>query len=323
MKDLIENFSGLLEESVSIAEQSPFQLDRTIQNILICGMGGSGIGGEIAKQIALEYASIPIETNHGYAIPAYVNDKTLVIACSYSGNTEETISAVQKAIEKNALVVGVTSGGKLQELLKEIDAHIRIVPGGLPPRAALPYPLVQLLDLLVKANAIPARVFDQLKSSIAFLRDRQSEIIRMAEKAIDFADQRLLLYAEEQFGPILLRIKQQMNENGKELAYFNVIPEMNHNEIVGWAKECSDFSVFFIRSNFENERNSKRLDITEQIVSKKAPIMRIEAQGDNLVEQYMYINHLFDWVSFFKAERNGVDVVEVNVIDFLKAELAR
>ena len=114
-----------------------------------------------------------------------------------------------------------------------------------------------------------------------------------------------------------------MNENGKELAFFNVVPEMNHNEIVGWAKPSSDFSVFFIRSAFENPRNSKRLDITEQIVRDKASVMRIDSRGDNLFEAYMYVNHLFDWVSYFKAQKNGADVVEVNVIDYLKSELAK
>jgi glucose/mannose-6-phosphate isomerase len=121
----------------------------------------------------------------------------------------------------------------------------------------------------------------------------------------------------------MLRACQQINENSKELAFFNVIPEMNHNEIVGWAEKPKNISVVMLRSDLENSRNSKRLDITHEIILRKNAVLEVKAKGNNFIEQAFYLIHLVDWLSLLKAEKKSIDVIEVDVIDYLKNELSK
>ncbi len=324
MKELIKNFPEQLQESINISKTYQWTPERTITNIVMCGLGGSGIGAEIVKEWARSSARIPIEVCHSYELPAYVGRTTLVITCSYSGNTEETLSALAEAFVKQALVVGISSGGKLTEILTSKKCMLIKVPGGLPPRSALAYPLIQLIELLEQGGFLKTAVMEQVGASIAQLKSHQQEIIALAEKLLARSeDKKILLYSEDKFRPVLLRTCQQINENSKELAFFNVIPEMNHNEIVGWAKDPIDFLVIFVRSDLENERNARRLDITSEIVSEKSATISVQSKGVNLIEQSLYLIHLFDWLSYLKAEQKGIDVVEVKVIDHLKAELAK
>ena len=324
MKELIKNFPDQLNEAINISNTYQWNPERTITNVVICGLGGSGIGGEIVKEWARSVARIPIEVCHSYELPEYVGRTTLIITCSYSGNTEETLSTLKESFAREALVVGITSGGKLAELLGAKKCKVIKVPGGLPPRSALAYPLIQIIEVLEQGGFLKSGIKKQVEESIAFLKEHQSEIIATAENLLERSkDKKILMYSEDKMRPVLLRTCQQINENSKELAFFNVIPEMNHNEIVGWANDPVGFLVVFLRSNLENERNVKRLDITTQIVSEKSDSITVNAKGSNLIEQTLYAIHIFDWLSLLKAEDKGIDVVEVKVIDYLKAELAK
>ncbi len=323
MKELIQNFPHQLKESLHIADSYQWKLDRTISNIVICGLGGSGIGGEIVTEWLKPIAKSSIYVCHGYHLPAYVTKNTLVIACSYSGNTEETLNAVEEAFEKNALVVGITSGGTLETSLKAKQCLTVKVPGGLPPRAALAYPLVQILGILVHGGLIDDSILEQIKASVSLLNNEQGAIQVIAKELMQKSLQKqLLFYAEDVFKPCLLRGCQQINENSKALAFYNVIPEMNHNEIVGWANEKEDHLVCMLRSNLEDPRNQKRLDTTKEIISKKSNVYSLLLKGNNLIEQSFYAIHLLDWLSFYLAEEKNIDVMEVHVIDYLKSTLA-
>lgn len=324
MKELIQHFPDQLKEAINISETYQWNPQRTITNIVICGLGGSGIGGEIAKEWTKSIARVPVEVCHSYELPEYVNKTTLIISCSYSGNTEETLSTLDEAFAKGALIVGITSGGKLEQLLKAKNCKVIKVPGGLPPRSALAYPLIQIIQVLELGGLLKSELIGQIGESIPLLRNHQEEIIALAKDLLERSrDKKILLYSEDKFRPVLLRTCQQINENSKELAFFNVIPEMNHNEIVGWAKDPVDMFVVFLRSDLENERNTRRLDITSEVVAAKSQSISVNAKGANLVEQTLYAIHVFDWLSYLKAEDKGIDVVEVKVIDYLKAELAK
>lgn len=324
MKELIQHFPDQLLEAINISETYQWNPERTITNVVICGLGGSGIGGEIAKEWTKSIARIPIEVCHSYELPEYVSKTTLIISCSYSGNTEETLATLDEAFLKEALVVGITSGGKLAELLKEKNCKVIKVPGGLPPRSALAYPLIQIVQVLELGGFLKSPLIDQVEQSISLLRNHQEEIIAIAKNLLEHSrNKKLLLYAEDKFRTVLLRTCQQINENSKELAFFNVIPEMNHNEIVGWAKDPQDMFVVFLRSDLENVRNTRRLDITTEVVVSKSESTTVKAIGANVVEQTLYAIHIFDWLSYLKAEDKGIDVTEVKVIDYLKAELAK
>lgn len=134
----------------------------------------------------------------------------------------------------------------------------------------------------------------------------------------------MILYGEDTLAPILLRACQQLNENSKELAFYNVIPEMNHNEIVGWGADPGQFFTIFIRSQFENLKNEQRLNISSEIISGKTKnVHNVKGLGDNPIEEAIYLIHLFDWLSYLRAEKKGVDVSEVHVIDYLKSQLAK
>jgi glucose/mannose-6-phosphate isomerase len=324
MKELITNFPQQLNEGINISKTVELKFDRTISNIVICGLGGSGIGGEIVKKWLKSNSFLPIEVCHSYDLPEYVSRFTLVIACSYSGNTEETLSCLDQALELDALIIGVTSGGKMKETLKKTRNQFIQVPGGLPPRSALAYPLVQIIEIFEQVDILKYSIRDKIKGSIELLNKEQVAIQSIANDLLKKSSgKRILLYSEDQFSTVLLRTCQQINENSKELAFFNVIPEMNHNEIVGWAEKQNDLCVISVRSSLENERNGRRLDITEEVVSKKADLCIVNAKGEDLIEQTLYLIHVFDWLSFYKAEQKGIDVTEVDVIDYLKAELSK
>jgi len=325
MRNLIQNFPKQLQESLMISRGYSLNFTREIQNVIICGLGGSGIGGEIVKSWLFNSSLVPIHVCHNYRIPYYAGENSLVIACSYSGNTEETLHAVNEAIDSNTMVVGISSGGMLENLLNESgDTFVRI-PGGLPPRSALAYPLIQLLEVFDQSGVLKEPVKDHVAKAANLLISSQSEIIQSARSLMEIArGNNMLFYAEEGFRPVVIRGCQQINENSKELAFYNVIPELNHNEIVGWAKKPSNLFTVFVRNDFEFSKNSKRLDLTEMIVrSKSSDVSKFHAVGKNPIEQALYTIHFLDWLSLLIAEDKGIDVVEVDVIDRLKMELGK
>lgn len=324
MKELITNFPNQLQEGINISKTVDLTFDRKISNVVICGLGGSGIGGEIVKQWLKNNSTVPIEVCHSYDLPEYVTNFTLIITCSYSGNTEETLSCLDQALELYAFVIGVTSGGKMKEILQKTDNQFIEVPGGLPPRSALAYPLIQLVEIFEQSGILKYSIREKLLTSIALINKEQSSIKTIAEELLGKSTgKRILLYSEDKFAPVLLRVCQQINENSKELAFFNVIPEMNHNEIVGWAETQNDIYTIFVRSNLENDRNRMRLDITSKIISSKSDSQYVFAKGENMIEQSLYLIHIFDWLSLYKSEQKGIDVIEVEVIDYLKSQLAK
>lgn len=325
MRNLIKNFPSQLEESLTFSNGIKIEMNRTITNVIICGLGGSGIGGEIVKTWFKTTSALPIEVCHSYDLPQYASETSLIIACSYSGNTEETLSTLDQAIKANSFIIGITSGGKLERVSIELGFPVVKVPGGLPPRSALAYPLIQLVKIVSSVVSKNDNVIKQLESSPDFIRKHQSEIIKIAEGILDNSEgNNILFYSEDQFEPVGLRACQQINENSKELAFRNVIPEMNHNEIVGWAQAPENIFTVFLRSSLEHPKNSQRIDITHEVISSKTiKHMAIEAVGENLVHQTLYLIHILDWVSLIQAERKQIDVEEVKVIDFLKKRLAK
>ncbi|MFK7785318.1 MAG: bifunctional phosphoglucose/phosphomannose isomerase [Crocinitomicaceae bacterium] len=324
MKELIENFPNQLKESIAIASDVKLTFKSGIENIVICGLGGSGIGGEIIKQWTRSICKLPVEVSHSYEIPAFVNENSLVVTCSYSGNTEETLDALAQSLKTGAEIIGVTSGGKMETILSENNKQVIKVPGGLPPRAALAYPLVQLVEIFEQGEFLSQSIRKDLETSIDLIIENQQDAQIIAKDIIEKSENRkLLFYGEDKLGPVVLRACQQLNENGKVLAFSNLIPEMNHNEIVGWADDSDELYIVFLRSALENPRNTLRLDITESVVSKKAKTHTVKGKGANLVQQTLYLIHVLDWVSLYKAEQKGIDPVEVNIIDYLKSELAK
>jgi glucose/mannose-6-phosphate isomerase len=325
MKELIEAFPKQIEKGIEIFSTSlPKEVQKKYTNVVISGLGGSGIGGTIIRDLSAYIANIPVVVNKEYSIPAFVGPGTLFIASSYSGDTEETISATQAAIRKNANIICITSGGKLAAMAKEHGLGLLLIPGGSPPRANLGYSLTQLICIFSATGLLPAISTEELKGTIAFLEKNKASILEKASSlARQLYQKRVIIYSDASHEGISIRFRQQLNENSKMLCWHHVIPEMNHNELVGWTEKAEDFAVVFIRNSSDHARNQFRMDINKEIVAKYAPtVIDIWGEGSNEIEKTFYIIHLVDWISYFLAELKGVDIMDIKVIDFLKKKLS-
>ncbi len=326
MREIIDQFSKQLREALTIGEKFGTPENKSeIRNVLICGLGGSGIGGEIAKDLSIDEAACPIEASKNYDIPAWVNQYTLCICSSYSGNTEETLEAYHQANKKGAQMVLITSGGKLLELAQEnANPHI-VVPGGLPPRGALAYSLTQQLVVLEAYEIIPHHYVKELHAVPDFLDAHRDAIQAEAAEIANVAKDSIpILYVNDGWGSLATRWRQQINENSKMLAWERVIPEMNHNELVGWADNRDTVLPIFILTDTDHPKNKRRMVLVQEIVSQKVPrYMIVEAKGKNKIEQCFYLINLGDYVSMDMADLRSVDAMEIDVINHLKSELSK
>jgi len=325
MKTLVANFSKQLEEAISIGNNAKLTTSTsTINNVLICGLGGSGIGGSIVTELVVGNANVPINVTKGYFIPAYVNENTLLIVSSYSGNTEETLNCMDLAIAKKAKIVAVTSGGKVAEKCKLNNFDCILVPGGMPPRSCLGYSLTQLFFILSFHKIISNGFKTELVAAIKLINDQEAEIIAEAKQIAEKLKGKLpVIYATTYNEGIAIRFRQQLNENSKVLCWHHIIPEMNHNELVGWTQKNDHLSVLIFLDKDEYSRNLARVDINKEVIKNYASsITEVYSKGNSTIEKAIYFIHLGDWVSVLLAEIRQVDATEVNVINHLKSKLS-
>lgn len=324
MDKLISAFPQNIEDALKIAANSIFKAPKTpIQNIIICGMGGSGIGGKMVSFWVQDEISVPIQCFHDYTAPAYIDQHTLVIASSYSGNTEETLIAVKQAHEKGAQIIGVCSGGELKDFCIQHSYDFVVVPGGNPPRTALAFSVVQVLNIFSKLGLVSGKGLEYIKSSRELLLSELPYIQAEARKLAEFTHNTVpVFYAAAKYEAIAVRARQQFNENAKTLCWHHVIPEMNHNELVGWGGGDDRFCAVFFNTFDLIPRNQKRVEITKETISKKTKTITIDAKGSNAIERSFYLIHLVDWASLYLAEIKQVDPIEIVIIDYLKTELA-
>lgn len=325
MKEHIEGFIAQLEDAFNIGKNSEFIIpNKPITNVLICGLGGSGIGGTVVAKTCLLGALVPVATCNDYHIPEYVNESTLVIACSYSGNTEETLTAVKKAKDKGAEIAAVTSGGELKKICEENNYNHIVIPGGNPPRTCIGFSMTEQVFILVKYGILPESSLDELQSAIALLKENDSAMRGEAEVVATALFGKLpVIYATDKFEPVSIRFRQQLNENSKELCWHQKFPELNHNEIVGWAAGNSNLSVVIFRNDDDFYRTQERMEFMKKVITDKgATVTEIHSKGDSFIEKALYLIYLTDWASLFIADKKGCDPVEIEVIDALKNHLA-
>ncbi len=325
MKTLVANFSKQLAQALVIGSKAKLTESKNkISNVLICGLGGSGIGGSIVAELVAGNAIVPVNVSKGYFIPAYVNENTLVIISSYSGDTEETLNCMEIAASKNAKIVGITSGGRVQEIAKANGFDCIIVPGGMPPRSCLGFSLTQLLFILGFNKIISNDFKAELEASIALI-DKEEEAILKEAKAIaeKLKGKTPVIYATTYNEGVAIRLRQQLNENAKILCWHHIIPEMNHNELVGWTQKNDNMSVILLLDKDEYSRNLSRVAINKEIIKKyTVNITEIYSHGNSAIEKAIYFIHLGDWISVMLGQLRGVDLMEVNVINHLKSKLS-
>ncbi len=327
MDQLVERFTAQLREALEIGGRATMHAHSSqIQNVYVSGLGGSGIGANFVYEFVRAELKIPFTVGKGYSIPASVGPHTLAIASSYSGNTEETLACFDQMMASGAKIVVIASGGKLIELARQHGLDYIQVPDNWPsPRACLGYSLVQQLFVLHKLDLISDETIQAVRSAAALL-DAESDTIR--EKARHIAqllhDKLTVIYTTDRMEAVAVRFRQQLNENAKILCWHHVIPEMNHNELVGWRNPDDDLAVVIFRNRDDYPRNQVRIDINKEIIGRYTnTLIEIYSKGGNLVEQAMYFVHLGDWISVYVAELRNVDSIEVKVIDYLKGELSK
>lgn len=307
--------------------------DRPITRIVVAGMGGSALAALVAKAGLYSAINIPFEVVREYELPDYVDASTLVIASSYSGNTEETIGCLAQAKERSAQIAVIAAGGKLVELA-EADTIARVViPGGMQPRMAVLFNLHALMVLLETFGVIQQGLVEQITSQVEWLKSETQQWLPGVTTDKNQAKQLALLavgktpvfYGGRLTGPVAYKWKISWNENAKNVAFWNVYPEANHNEFIGWASHPIDkpFAVFDLISSFEHPRILKRFEITDKLLSGRRPkAVPVHLAGETPIAQLLWGCILADFVSIYVAILNGVDPTPVDLVEKLKAELA-
>src|SRR3989338_8253927 len=254
--------------------EAPFYSEG-IENIVISGMGGSAAGGDILISYLRENLKIPAIINRGYSLPIFVNEKTLTIVISYSGNTDETLASLKYAYEKGSKIIAITSGGIVEEFCSRKSIPIIKIEGGLQPRESLGYIFIPLLILMEKMGFIEgqeAEILETIELLKILSKGYSPESTENDAKrlALDIQGKIPLLYGVHGLtDSIAIRWKNQFNENSKIPAFYNVFPELNHNEIEGWDTNHEfghNFFVIILRSENEAENISRQIELTKTIL---------------------------------------------------------
>ncbi len=306
---------------------------RTISHIVIAGMGGSALAALIAKVLLAKELSVPVEIIREYSLPHYVGPQTLVIASSYSGNTEETLATFKEAKNRGAQIGILASGGELIAMAQaDRIAHV-VLPAGVQPRMATIYNLRGLFALLENFGMIQPSWNKEVEALAPWLEEQTARWHPDVPTSDNLAKQIALktpgkvpvFYGGETTAPLAYKMKISWNETAKNLAYYNQYPEFNHNEFMGWTSHPVEkpYVVFDIKSSFESPRVLQRFEITDRLLSGQRPHAEtIQLQGESLLAQLLWGAILSDFSSTYAAILNNVDPVPVALIENLKQELA-
>lgn len=349
MTDILDNMNvitqrdpeGALKVIASQFEQTRFDARvwnaehdaREITSIVVTGMGGSALAALIVKTLLKSELSVPFDVIRGYELPAYVNERTLVIASSYSGNTEETLSALEQAEKQGAQVGILASGGKLIDMATNLNiAHVPL-PAGAQPRMATIYNLRGLFALLENFGVIQHTWLDNLANLAGWLEQETAQWLPDVPTDKNYAKQLALegigkspiFYGSPLTAPLAYKWKISWNETAKNIAFWNEFPEFNHNEFMGWVSHPVEkpFAVFDLISPLDTPRVVQRFELTDRLLSGKRPhAFTIELKGETLLAQLLWGAILADFTSAYAAVLNNVDPTPVALIERLKKELA-
>ncbi|MBN3033157.1 MAG: bifunctional phosphoglucose/phosphomannose isomerase [Candidatus Saganbacteria bacterium] len=325
----------MLAEAERLTAYVALPAPQSFSQVLVLGMGGSAIAGDLAADLFLKQASAPLISLRNYTLPEYVSPETLVLALSYSGNTEETLTAVKEAARKGAKIVCATSGGKLKELAENSKFPFYLIPSNYQPRAALPYLFVPLLVALGKLKIVPPES-GQLKEAIALLAKLKDEWGPAKPARVNPAKQLakklagkipVIFGAAGTTAGAALRWKCQLNENAKLTALVNVFPELNHNEIVNLGalkREQHNFALVILRDEDDNERVKKRIEITKSLLVRQlGGVSEVASQGKSALARLLSLVLFGDLLSVYLAVLKETDPTPVEAIARLKKELNR
>ncbi|HZK12126.1 MAG TPA: bifunctional phosphoglucose/phosphomannose isomerase [Atribacterota bacterium] len=330
-----EEFSISTKTSLALASVSTPNTNPNFKNIVVLGMGGSAIGGDLLSDYLADELSIPIVVIRGYNIPKFVDENSLVFAVSYSGNTEETFSTLKKCLEAKARVIALTSGGKFMDFSQKNNFPVIKVPAGIQPRAAISYLFFPILKAIERLGLIEQRE-SEIEETFNILQKLSQEYSakspsenNLAKKiALSLYQYLPLVYGSEGlFGAVAMRWKTQINENSKWPCFCNVFPELDHNEIVGYEIENSinqQVKIIYLQDKEGSLRIEQRREITRKIIEKKvAEFIVCPTKGKGKMARMFSLIYLGDLVSYYLAILNQIDPSPVVCIEDLKKELAK
>jgi glucose/mannose-6-phosphate isomerase len=331
----VADFPLQVEEALRIGEQASLSVaSEVVRSIVLTGMGGSAIAGDLLRSYLAEELRVPFIVNRSYGLPGFVDRESLVIVSSYSGNTEETIASYRDAIRRKAAVLCITTGGEVERLAHKHGHTCIKVPPGLQPRAALGYSFFPLLLALSRIGFIKPRPADISETVTALKKKSQlsADLKSPGNDALKIAKRLhgklpVIYSASDRLDAVNVRWRGQICENSKHLAYGHVLPEMNHNEIVGWKVDrelMKKIAVVFLRDVGTHPRVRVREDVTKGIIRKRtSTVLDVWSEGSSLLTRIFSLVYTGDWVSYYLAILNNEDPTPVRVIDYLKSELAK
>lgn len=334
VRSLPEQFGAALEVA-SAVDLSGLET-RSVEHVVVCGMGGSGISGDVLQAVAAPSAPVPVVVVKGYELPAFVGPGSLVFAVSYSGGTEETLEAAAAALDVGAGLVAVCSGGPLAELATGQGAPVVPCPGGFMPRAALGHLCTPLFVVLERLGLLPG-ASGWITAAAARVGERRAACAPEVEGGVNPARELArrigrtfpLLWGAGAIGAVAAaRWKADVNENAKAPAFWGVFPELDHNEICGFGQHGDVtrqvLTLVELRHDFEHPQVARRVEVTRAIVDETlAQVLEVRAGGDGRLAQLVDLMYVGDWVSVYLALDAGVDPGPIEAIARLKDELGR
>ena len=331
----LHNFPGQCQRAwEKIAQFDLPQGYTTIDKVIILGMGGSAIGGDVARRLALAESKAPVWVHRDYGLPPFLDENTLVIASSYSGNTEETISAFAQSFKTPAKKLALTTGGRLKELAEREGVPVFLIDYAAPPRAAFPHSFLPLVGIFQKLGLLGDKSAD-LQEGLHTLNKLAKDLVETNPLVSNPAKQLAtklwghvaIIYGAELLSEVAQRWKTQLNENSKTLAFFELLPELNHNAVVGYEFPSQVKEMVFVvllHSARFNPRNQLRYEATAKLLAKAGISHElVEAPGATALAQMMSLILFGDYVSFYLAILNRVDPTPIDSIDFVKKYLAQ
>lgn len=332
--------AGALEVAAQQWEQAQFAVEvrnpehdgRQILQVVVAGMGGSALAALQAKAWLASELGVPFEIIRTYSLPAYVGHNTLVVASSHSGNTEETLACLNEAQNRGAQTAIIASGGKLEAVAQAQNIAYATIPSGVQPRMTVMYNLRALTKLLVHFGVVQNARFDDIAAAGDWLKQETVRWKKSVTVDKNLAKQLALMavgktpvfYAGSLMAPVAYKWKISWNENAKNVAFWNELPEFNHNEFIGWSSHPVEkpFAVFDLVSQFEHPQIRKRFEVSDRLLSGRRPKAHtVELKGKTQLEQMLWADILADFTSIYVAILNGVDPTPVELVEKLKVEL--
>lgn len=339
MFDILTQFPQQVRDALVLGEQAPYFPSEDIRNIVVLGMGGSAIGGDLLRSYitAIAPGTLPVSVSRGYTLPPDVDERTAILASSYSGDTEETLAAFEAARKKTKNILVSTTGGQLAKRAAKFKLPVIGLPPGYQPRCAIAFAFFPVLTALLRHNALGRKAGNATTKAIAELLPLLDEKAALYSKpgrnnpAFVMAKQLhgtlpVVYSSSDILDTVNLRWRGQMHENAKQLAFGNLVPEMNHNEINSWNNPpeiVRQTSLVLLRDTDEHERVAVRFEAMKSLIGKKAKnLVEARGEGEHLLTRMITLLYLGDWMSYYLALLNGVDPTEIPLIMKLKQRLA-